>query len=417
MLNRQTAPAFAAIALPAVPHFEEVSMSGVPVLVVNQGDQPVIQLDIEIPLGRLNEPVVGLSFYLAKMLTEGTPKKTASEIAAAFDFYGSHLEVVPTLDGVTVRLFTLSRFLEPLLDLLRELMMESAFPEKEFETIKQIRIQQIRQQMARNNAYASLKFREKLFGENHPYGHIVTGEQAAAIGVDQLRAHGALLRQQPKVFVAGQIHAEHLRLVESMLASMTFVEPVPSVLPALNAEKSERMERPGSTQASIRWGQLTLSKMHPQYHQFKIANELFGGFFGSRLMKNIREEKGLTYGIHSGVTHLAKASYWTVSTEVMKDKVDLAMAEITRELESLQQNPPEAEEFVTAINYMKGKLLSTFDTPFSTLQALKNMKMDGLDPHHFESLKEVLDRITPQELSDVLHRHLDTSKMLELTVV
>src|SRR5690606_37426635 len=133
----------------------------------------------------------------AKMLTEGTKARSSEEIASVFDFYGSHLEVSPTLDSIHIKLYTLTKFFQELSGILLELLQESIFPEREFEVVKNIRIQQILQQHARNNAYAGLKFRESLFGVDHPYGEIISVEKARKISIDDLRQFSGALLARP----------------------------------------------------------------------------------------------------------------------------------------------------------------------------------------------------------------------------
>lgn len=417
MTDRTKAPNTHEITLPVIPAIQEVKLpNGVQSTLLNQGTQPVVLLEIVIPIGRHNEPIPGISYYLAKMLTEGTKARSSEEIASVFDFYGSHLEVSPTLDSIHIKLYTLTKFFQELSGILLELLQESIFPEREFEVVKNIRIQQILQQHARNNAYAGLKFRESLFGVDHPYGEIISVEKARKISIDDLRQFSGALLARPEIFLAGLVGDREIKILSDRFGQADFGYSLKAGTFQSAKGTSEKITREDSTQASIKHGDYTISRSHADTHKLKITNSLLGGFFGSRLMKNIREEKGLTYGIHSSVVHLKDASYWQVSTEVLRDKVELARTEITNEIVRLQDTPPSADELDTVLNYLKGKLLTTFDTPFNTMNVIKNVKLAGLDAGYFEAYQNTLLSISGEDISEMAAKYIDTENAIWTTV-
>lgn len=418
MLNRTQPPAIHNISLPELPHTLDLTLGeDIPVTVLNQGEQPVLLMEIIFPAGRLNEPSPGITHYTAKMFAEGTKSRSAEAIASAFDFYGSHLEINATLDFTHFKLYALNRFFPELIQLLAEILSEASFPEKEFETLKKIRIQQIKQQHAKNNAYAGLKFRQNLFGPKHPYGMIIDESMAADITLDQVRSFKTSLLVKPCIFLSGKITDQEIHLLESIFINLPFSSRLPSASSEVSpGNGDEVIAREGSTQASIRIGHTTTNRQHPDIHKLKITNELFGGYFGSRLMKNIREDKGLTYSIHSSLSHLQEASYWTISTEILHDKVDLAVEEITLELEKLRAHTPTEEELHTVTNYMKGKYINSFDTPFHSLNMIKNLKLAGLSSAYLKSFVRTLDEITPTDIRETANAHLDMDQAISVTV-
>lgn len=418
ILDRTKAPEAHDIIFPIIPVTQEFRLSnGIDFTILNQGNQPVVLLEMVFPVGRGNEPVPGISYYVSKMLTEGTLRRTSEQIASVFDFYGSHLEISPTLDAVTIKLYTLNRFFPELAQVLLELIQDSIFPEKEFEVVKRIRVQQILQQHAKNNSFAGLKFREALFGDAHPYGEIITEEKAEQITIDDVRAFGKAFSVKPEIFLAGLVTDKEIQVVTDTFGQAVFdhkLESNPSQKPPKGLDVD--IVREDSTQASIRYGIHTISRRHPEVHKLKITNNLFGGFFGSRLMKNIREEKGLTYGIHSSLIHLQEASYWQVGTEVLRDKVDLVKEEIAKEIKQLQETPPSPNELHTVISYMKGKLLTTFDTPFNAIHTIKDVKLNGLGMDYFEDYRETLATITPEDICEMATKYFDSGNATSVTV-
>ncbi|RED99739.1 M16 family metallopeptidase [Marinoscillum furvescens] len=418
MPDRTKAPESSVIDLPNLPALQTVHLPcGLDLHLLNQGQQPVVLFEMVVPLGRWEEPSAGLAYYLFKMLTEGTPTKSSEEIASFFDFYGSHLEITPTLDAVNIKLYALNKFFPELVKFLTDLLTESSFPKREFETLKQIRIEQIRQQYSRNNAFASLKFRELLFGAEHPYGLMISEEQARKTQRDDLLNHKNLLCTQPLLFITGMVGEDEIKAVESAFEGFPQT-PTPSKRTAFtNTGKSQTITREDSTQASLRIGKTTINRHHEDIHKLKVANELLGGFFGSRLMKNIREEKGLTYGIHSSFLHLHHASYWCIGSELLRDKVTLGQEEIQKEITKLQQSPPEQEEFSMVINYMKGKFLSSFDSPFSAHGLIKSLKLAQLPESYFMDFFDTLQNIKPEDISLMASRHFNQDDITTLVVV
>ncbi|MFT6881564.1 MAG: zinc protease [Marinoscillum sp.] len=416
MLDRSVAPAASTITRPTFPTVERINVGDVEMNILNLGEQPVVLFEMVFPVGRWEEPAPGLAFMLFKMIQEGTEKHNSEEIAELLDHHGSYLEITPTLDNVSIKLYTLNRFFPKLISLLAEMLSIPNFPEKEIITLKSIRLEQIKQSHARNNAYANLVFREMLYGKNHPYGQLIEAEMVDLITKESLLEARKLLSYKPTVFITGMITKEEIEEVNKAFKEIKFIDAPSRRSVDFEQTPSKNLIREDTTQASIRIGCHSINRNHADIHHFKVANELLGGFFGSRLMKNIREEKGLTYGIHSGMLHLSEGSYWSVSSEVLKDKMSLAQHEITREIERLQNEPPSAEEFAMVINYLKGKFLSSFGSPFSTHDMIKGHILAGLPEGYFDEFLNTLDTMKPHHVNEVLRKHINVESFTSLEV-
>lgn len=419
MLDRSIAPLASDIERPNLPGTEELILQkDLPLIVLNQGNQPVVFFEMVIPVGRWEESVPDLTYYTFKMLTEGTQSKTSETIASAFDFFGSHLEITPTLDGVSLKLYALNKFFPQILELLIELLTESAFPEKEFDTLKQIRIQSIKQEHAQNNSYANLKFRELIFGAAHPYGFMTNETLTSKVSIEEVIQNKKALRIKPLLFVSGLVDDTILHAIKKNFEHFPFEKPLlKRQSDTFPLSKQETISREDSTQASLRIGSVSIDRHHTDFHHLKVANELLGGFFGSRLMKNIREDKGLTYGIRSGFVHLQEASYWTISSELLRDKLELGQSEIYKEINRLKTEVPSQKEFDTVINYMKGKFLSSFDSPFSSHTMIKGLRTAGLTENYFYEYFNTLQTIQPEQICEVLKQYVLVDRMTNLVVV
>lgn len=407
MLDRKTAPLAEAISKPNFPKPEIVTLpKGIEVVTLRQPSQPVIMIDIVLATGRWQEASPGISYFVAKMLTEGTNKKSSAAIAEELDFHGSHLEITPTLDHVYIKLYCLKKFFETQVSLLFHLLEDSNFPEKQFDKLKTIRTQQIQQQHAKTNALCGLKFRESIYGSTHPYGHIITTEDVAQTSVADVRYffQNAFFIQ-PKVFMAGAVDDFEVQLITKKMCNLPWTKAQAGG--SIHAMKSENvlLDWENSVQSSIRFGGHTIPKTDQDIHNLKITNELLGGFFGSRLMKNIREEKGLTYGISSSIMHLAKGSYWVIGTDILKEKSSLAMEEIKKEIARLQNEPPSFEELELLRNYIQGKWLMNFDSCFNSMQLIMSNHLSGLSDRYWYEFISVLEKCTPEIISETAKKY------------
>ncbi|MFT6866725.1 MAG: zinc protease [Cyclobacteriaceae bacterium] len=418
MIDRSVVPVSDKISKPTFPEAEIIRISSeIDLIMLSQHDQPVIMFDCVIPIGRGHEITPGISYLVAKMLHEGTTSKTNSDIANSLDYHGSHLEITPTLDHVFIRLYCLKKFFENQVSLLFEMIGHSVFQKKEFEKQKTIRKQDIKQMHAKTNGYAGLNFRKSIFGEFHPYGQIIQVEDVKNTSLDQVKDFYAnSFKMNPTFFLAGAADTAEINILKEKLAEITFGASPKLIDCGIAAGGNIHLNWENSVQSSLRLGAPSISKSHPDIHKLKIANELLGGFFGSRLMKNIREEKGLTYGISSSLVHLKEGSYWVIGTDVLKEKVDLAISEIKKEIISLHTSLPTTEEVNTLKSYLKGKWLMSFDSCFNSMHLITNNHLAGLTNQHWIDFMDAVDKSSPEEISETVQKYYNTNEICEVIV-
>lgn len=384
-----------------------ITSNGVQILELHDESTEVIYLEIVLASGRWMEEPFGVGYYASKLLAEGTSKYSSAELALAFEVMGAHLQIAPGLDHISVRLFALKKNFSKSFDLLQHIFQEANFPEKEFEMLRDIRFQEIKNQFARNSQFATSKFQEALFGAKHPYGQISTVDNLKGITIDDVKTYAKNnLWTGPKILLVGNIKSEvdkvsnwiqklkidHFRLPQHQLES--------SKSPIL-------INRQNSTQASVRLGSLTINKHQADIHKLSLTNMLLGGFFGSRLMKNIREKKGLTYGIYSQIAHLNNASYLMVSAEVEKGNSEQVISEIQKEIKKLQSEPPAYSELEVVCNYARGKLLSSIDSTLSLASIFKSQLLFGLTNDYQDKFLQELNEIKPQTISEMASKYMN----------
>ena len=423
-LNRNLAPEFKTIEkIDVIRANEQKLQNGIHVYSLSAGSQEIVKLEFIFRAGMYQQPATLIASSVNTLLETGTRSFSANEISDGIDFFGSFLELQVDQDFASVTLFSLNKYLEESLKFIEELIKYPTFPEDEFK----IHISNKKQKFAINsqkvNVLARRKFSELLFGETHPYGIDVKEQDFDRISTSEL-----------KDFFNRYYHPANCTIVASghLPANLTDTlnryfgghewkagtgqTGVNRIAMVSNPVAKHFVERPDAIQSAIRVGRLLFNKTHPDYCKFQVLNTILGGYFGSRLMANIREDKGYTYGIGSGLTNLVEGGYFFISTEVGADVTNQTLDEIYKELKRLREELVDANELETVRNYTLGHFLRSVDGPFALADKFKSIWEFGLDysffDHYFKSVKEV----TPKDLRDLANRYLRDEDMLECVV-
>ncbi|WKN32588.1 pitrilysin family protein [Porifericola rhodea] len=422
-LDRRVAPPARPIRHVEFLEAETIKLSnGIPVHMIKSGKQEVVGLELIFRSGGVrHEQKSGVAFFTNKMLAEGTATNNSEQISHEIDKYGAYLQLSPSLDYSTVDLYMLSRHAQPLLSTLRSLITDSQFPEDELDKLKTIQQQHLKVSNQKSNILASKKLRAALFGEEHPYGRALTEEAIEAVNQDDLQSfYRQQLRNHLEIVISGDVNTEVLQIVEQYFGNISLVDSAPAedTLPAVSitSEKRVLIERPDNLQSSIRIGKPLLTKEHPDYHKMQVLNTVFGGYFGSRLMRNIREEKGLTYGINSGQVTLQDAGYFVIGTEVKKEFTAQVIAEIHKEMAHLRDFPLDNSELNTVKNYMAGRLLSSVDTPFALAEKFKNIHLYGLTYDFYKNYLNTINTIDAKTLQETAQKYLTEENMVDVII-
>ena len=357
------------------------------------------------------------AYFTSHLLSKGTRNKNSFEIADIFDRYGAHLEINPGLDFVSVALYALTKNLEPVLQLLMEILSAPVFPEKEFSQTRDIFIQNLRINNEKTSFVASQEFRKKLFGEKHPYGIEVEEKAAHALTTNDLEKHFVAFVHSPKVFVSGKIDKTNRSLMIKH-----FEQLKPGLRPEVSASETagktgyERIEKKDSIQASVRAGKPTVLRAHPDYVPLLFVSHILGGYFGSRLMKNIREEKGLTYGISASIHALRHGSYLVIGADVNKQNVDLTFQEIAKEIRLLRTETISDDELETTRNHFIGSLQSEITTPFAHADKIKTIKLFGLGADYYQNMISRIDAMTPALIIETSEQYFQEDSFTQVAV-
>lgn len=420
MVDRSVAPEFRSI--------EKVDLqkavsgeldNGLPLHIVNAGTQPVIRIELICHSGIWFESKDGVSFLTTKMLTEGSRQKNAHQISEYFDRYGAFLELNPGFDFNTISLYVMTKQLEKTLPVFREILTESIFPEHEFRILKNNAISDLKIKNAKNNVVASRKFRELIFGKDHPYGKELTEEAVSKIDstADLQEYFREVFHNQAEIIASGLVNDDHIEMINYYFGNLKRGQARGNdpVLPSYSRKK-ETIEKDDSVQSSIRVGKRLFGKEHPDYLKTLVANEVLGGYFGSRLMKNLREEKGLTYGVYSRLMNFKNEGYFFVSLDVNKEHAYAAVDEIYKEIRELQIKPVPADELEIVKNQMIGGFLNEVSSPFALAEKFKAIHFHSLDYGFYQDFVSAVNTITPEEIMEMTARHFNIEEMSEAIV-
>lgn len=389
MLDRKIAPGHAEITSFHLPSPEIYTLSSsVPLVVFRGVSQQVLKIELVFRGAKWDESKNGLSYFTAQMLEKGTATKTSFEIADYFDRQGASIEISPGFDFVSVSLFSLTKNITKVLPLFVELVTSSVFPDNELTLQKEIFNQSLKINTEKTSYVASKLIRQHLFGSSHPYGRSIEHNDVNQLTREDLSNffynHFSLFQ----IFVIGSLDEALLDLLISQLSAIPgdCITKKPTMLSVNQDESSEYLKRPTSIQSSLRLGKRTINRSHQDYPALVLINHIFGGYFGSRLMKNIREEKGLTYGIYSSINTLKNDAFFIIAADVNRINKDVAIMEIKNELNLLCDKLVGAQELQNAKNHLLGSLQLEIANPFSVIDKIKTIRLYELNENYYNNL-------------------------------
>ncbi|MEL6539736.1 MAG: pitrilysin family protein [Bacteroidota bacterium] len=419
MLDRTTPPAFKAIEGLHFPWPQTLQIKrGIPLYLLNMGQQPIIRLELVFEAGKWQEPQNGVAYLTAKMLLEGTKLKDAAAVARYIDQYGASLSTKVYSDTLSITLITLSKHLTPMLELLAEILFTPAFDEQRLVHRKHLKKQSLKLAAEKSSQVAKKKLKEVLFKASHPYGRQLTEAALEAVTLDQIKQYYyKKLLANTQVFLSGQVRDQDVQAVQQHLQALpTRVHEHPRVALDVPEPIQAHLPAKGQLQAALNVGRVLIAKKHPDYLPMLFVSTLLGGYFGSRLMRNIREEKGYTYGIYARIIPLRHMSYLQIATEVIQAALQATYQEIAREIQILQTTPVPQEELQTLRNYLFGTFLTHINDPFSIMEKFKQAQLHGLGQDYYTQLHHTIRDIDTAQIMELANKYLVLERFSQVTV-
>jgi predicted Zn-dependent peptidase len=259
-----------------------------------------------------------------------------------------------------------------------------------------------------------------IFGESHPYGRVYELEDFETLTLEDIRQHYKTHYDwgNANILVAGAIDEKSIALLNDTFGH---IQPkisveAPTYPLADYTAKKERFSLKDAQQAALRVGMRSIDRSHSDFYKFSFVNTLFGAHFSSRLMTNIREDKGYTYGIYSYLSNYKNGNAWEISAEVGTSVADAALQEIYHEMERLSKEPVSNEEMLLVKNYLSGRLLSGLDGVFKQATYYKALLIFGLNYGYIYGLIKTIQTITAEDVMQIAQKYLQKESMTELVV-
>ena len=394
--------------------------NGIPLTVINAGEQEVVRMDVLFSGGRWQQSQKLQALFTNRMLREGTTKYTAATIAEKLDYYGSWLELSSSSEYAYITVYSLNKYLAKTLEVVESMIKEPLFPQKELQTILDTNIQQYLVNTSKVDFLAHRSLLKSLYGEQHPCGKIVMEEDYHTITPEVLREFYERYYHSGNcsIFLSGKVTDDIISRVTDIFGipfGQYQLQMLKSSFPfAAIPEKRIFTEREDAMQSAVKMGCTTITREHPDYPKLRVLMTLFGGYFGSRLMSNIREDKGYTYGISAGVVFYPDSGLLIVSTETDNEYVEPLIQEVYHEIDRLHQDPVSAEELRMVRNYMVGEMCRSYESPFSLSDAWIFIATSGLKDDYFARSLQAVNEITPAEIQDLAQRYLCKETLKEV---
>lgn len=430
--NRKKEPSFRNIEKFSLPKAEKFKLdNGVPVCAIKSGTQDIIRIEFIFKAGKWYEKSNLTASATNAMLNEGTPNHSSVLLAGKFDYYGSYIHLYSEADRAGLVLFTLSKYVLESLILVEDILKNSIFPEKEID----IFLQRSKQSFLVNRSKVSFLAREgflsALFGSFHPYGRPIKLEDFDKLnrrkivnhflnfyqGVDtSILVSGkwsfSLKETLNRFFGANDRTGDNAGIYSGSKEKSLNLPPVYKK----NASHRKRLivEKKDAVQSAIKIGKTTISRTHNDYFGLRILITVLGGYFGSRLMKNIREDKGYTYGISAQLISMEKEGYISISSEVGTDVCKKAIKEVYKEIDRLTQEPVSKVELSLVRNYMLGNWLRMFDGPLAIADSYRVLIDNGLEEDYFERGLKEMQNIKSEQLSELALRYFKKDSFIEI---
>ncbi len=395
--------------------------NGIEVFSLSAGSQEVMKVELVFAAGTSRNLNPLLPSFTASMLQEGTLSKSASDIASAVDDFGAFLELDIDKDFSGITMYSLNKYLGNTLPVISDLLCNSTFPEHEWEIMRSNRLQKYTVNLGKVGFVAGKRFQELLFSGS-PYGTAFDEADYKSLQIDELKNFYQQYYSptSAKIFLSGKIDTNTSQLLEDTFGQLTgkgtFLPPIEIPIVENSFERKQFIPKDDAIQSAIRIGRRLFTKTHPDYFGMKVLTTILGGYFGSRLMSNIREDKGYTYGIGAGILSYCSDGYFYISTEVGSDVCTLALNEIYKEIALLRDEMVSDEELDLVKSYMLGSLLKSFEGPFERMERFKNCHLFGVDEQYFQRYTQAIRNISPAQIQHLAKVWLREEDLLELVV-
>jgi predicted Zn-dependent peptidase len=421
-LNRARSPRVRTIKGLQLPKVEHLSLdNGIPVTLLHGAETEALRIDICFKVGRQHEHKRMAASATAFMLKEGSIKYSGKAFAEKMDKLGSSWESPLQLDYSQFSWMGLSRFANEALPYIADILENPTFPESEIQSFVQRNVARLKVELKKPDVVGYRTFTAILLGENHPFGWNSNQAIFEDITKEDLEKHHAqwFCPATASIFLSGNIPIDFLTALNKTLGKLFSgkrppIHPIiPEVIPTFG--KTEII-LPGTLQSSLHLGFLTSVRQHDDYPVLLVLNTILGGFFGSRLMTNIREKLGYTYHIQSNQDTYPEVGFLWINAAFSPDYLNPTRQQIIKELEKLQKKLV-ANSFLKMVkSYLLGNELNALDGSIQAMEVIRERAMEGLEKINYETELEKINSVTPMEIQRMANKYFSTDNLTEVWV-
>jgi len=398
--------------------------NGIEVYGFNGAVNEVVRVELIFQAGRWVENSQLAASVTAGLFKSGTNSMTAFEIESQIDQSGSTIKASAGYNTFNLSIYCMTRHLDACLDMLDTILHQTDFPEQEVALDKVKRHSRLKVNDLKNDYVGDMVFKEALFGKDHPYGYRTTAAAIDSISREKLISYyrTALTADRCMIGISGNYTQKEIDLLNKHLGSKEGwtdkqdPEAEHSWKIEQGSEKKIVRELKDSVQASLYVGMPAIGRLHEDFKALSFTNLIYGGYFGSRLMKNIREDKGLTYGIYSYIQHYKYASAFIVNTETAIENVDQCLHEIYAEMDRLKEEAIQNQEILKARNYLLGRMLDQVDGPFKSASTFLGLKSHDIPLTFIKDIETAVQGFGPSDLQRIAEKYLQKGNMYEVVV-
>ncbi len=417
MLNRTKAPD-----LKPIDHIDFVKpqifdiTSEVKLFFMKDVPNETARLDLYFDAGNIRGEK-GIPSFVSSLLLSGTDTKDSIQINQEIDGLGGFMDSGISAEDSVLSIYSLRENLLPILHVLADSITNVAFHEKEVKEIVSDKKQKYQQNLEKVSFLAQHEFQKKLFSSSEKYSKVVDASFYEDISIRDLKKFHQeyYLNGLRKVVVVGNLEQDEIDEIIDTIGAWAKQSPTNFEENIQHLPGRYHVPKEGAIQTAVRCGKILFNKTHEDYLDFLVLNTILGDYFGSRLMSNIREDKGYTYGIGTMLAEYNNIGYLVIATEVGSHVKEDTLKEIKFELKRLQNEFVDPEELSLVKNYMLGQLLKSADGPYSMMDLYLGAHIHGFDFEFYNKAIQSLHSITAERIQELAKKHLNWDDMVVVT--
>ncbi len=389
--------------------------NGVKIYTLHSEEFEVMRLSFIFEAGSVHQSKPFVASATANLLSEGSHTMSSHQIAEKLDYYGSYYDVNIDRDYTYINFCSLTKFVEPTLEVAEQIILHPAFAKSEVETYAAKRKQRLSIERQRIETKAREQFSSSLFGASHPYGITSPTEAYDALDREDIEEffHSHYCAKNCFVVCSGRVTDKELTLIKKLVEAIPQGVTPPAVhFPEVEQRSYFKIEEASAVQSSLRIGRRLFTRSHPDFLGMQVVATILGGYFGSRLMQSLREERGYTYGVVSALVNFAHEGYFAVATQVGCEVAEDALEIIHQQIELLRQQQVEQDELTMVKHIMAGEMMRILDGPFGIADVTIENILCESDNSIIAKNLERIEAITPEEIQRLATKYLKREDLI-----